>query len=106
MNNDSFFGDASKIDINKLGSVYGIPSQGKGGPDYIAANKNGRDIYGRLCFNTGVFWLGGFTAGGSFGFVEGWRKAASPNFKIRFNSIMNAFSKRGSTLGNAAGILG
>jgi hypothetical protein len=46
-------------------------------------------------FNTGILWLGGFLGGGAYGFVEGWRNASSPNYKIKMNSIMNASSKRG-----------
>lgn len=61
---------------------------------------------GRLFFNTGVCWLGGFLGGGGFGFVEGWRGAANPNMKIRFNSVMNAMSRRGSIAGNSLGIIG
>lgn len=103
-NNGSTFGgfgaipDVGNIDINKLGR--------KGGPDYIPYNTKGRDSFGQVSFNTGLMWLGGFVAGGSYGLVEGWRTAASPNYKIRFNSIMNAFSKRGSYLGNSLGIIG
>ena len=61
---------------------------------------------GRLFFNTGVCWLGGFLGGGGFGFAEGWRGAANPNLKIRFNSVMNAMSRRGSVAGNSLGIIG
>ena len=38
--------------------------------------------------------------------VEGWKGAANSNYKIRFNSVMNAFSKRGSALGNSLAIIG
>ena len=94
--------DVSNIDMNKFGTRGKSPS----GPEYIPYNTRGRDIMGRLSFNTGVFWLGGFTAGGLYGFGEGWKNAASPNYKIKFNSIMNAFSKRGSNAGNLLGIVG
>eukprot|EP01038_Epipyxis_sp_PR26KG_P010036 gene10036-13493_t len=75
------------------------------GPEYIPYNNRGRDIYGRMSFNTGVFWFSGFLIGGSYGVVEGWRNAVSPNYKIRFNSIMNGFSKRGNSLANSLGII-
>ena len=93
--------DVGNIDINRLSK------KSSGGPDYIqGSSKGGRDSFARVSFNTGVFWLGGFVAGGSYGFVEGWKGASSSNYKIRFNSIMNAFSKRGSFLGNSLGIVG
>ena len=38
--------------------------------------------------------------------IEGWKGAANSNYKIRFNSVMNAFSKRGSALGNSLAIVG
>jgi len=44
--------------------------------------------------------------GGIYGVVEGWKGAANSNYKIRFNSVMNAFSKRGSALGNSLAIIG
>ena len=105
--NQIFIPDVGRIDPNKIGSIYGIPSRnGSREPDYIPYNNRGRDIMGRLFFNTGTCWLGAFAGGGCYGFVEGWRGAANPNFKIRFNSVMNAVSRRGSTLGNAVGVIG
>ncbi len=105
--------DASNIDIGALTPVFGVPSTSKrapapvnAGPEYIAYNTRGRDFYGRLSFNTGIFWIGGFTSGGLYGFVEGWRTASSPNYKIRFNSVMNGLSRRGSVLGSTLGVLG
>ncbi len=92
--------DLRGIDLNKIGKSR------NSGPEYIPYNKRGRDFYGRLTFNTGVYWLGGFTAGGTYGFMEGWRSAASPNLKIRFNSVMNAVSRRGALTGSALGIIG
>lgn len=90
--------DVSKIDLNKISP--------KNEPDYIPSSIGGRDFYGQASFNTGVMWLGGYVCGGAYGFVEGWRTAANPSFKIRFNSVMNAFNKRGSRAGNALGIIG
>lgn len=92
--------DVGNIDLGKLNR----PKTSQ--PDYIPYNSKGRDAFGRISFNTGVLWLGGFVGGGTYGFVEGWKGAASPNYKIRFNSIMNAVSKRGSYLGNSLGIIG
>jgi hypothetical protein len=96
--------DVGRIDPGKFGSAYG--AQKNKDPDYIPYNARGRDVMGRLFFNSGVMWLGGFSSGAAYGFVEGWRGAANPNLKIRFNSVMNAMSRRGSTIGNALGVLG
>jgi len=51
--------DVSQIDASKLSRS----SRGNRGPDFIPYNKRGRDIFGRLSFNTGVPWLGGFMIG-------------------------------------------
>ena len=93
-----------KYDIDKIGSVAGLP-QYRQQPDYIPYNPKGRDIYTRLTFNTGVMWLGGFALGGIIGIKEGWSKATNPSYKIRFNSVMNGLSKRGSNVGNTLGVL-
>lgn len=105
--------DSSNIDLGALSPVFGVPNANRrspapvnAGPEYIAYNTRGRDFYGRLSFNTGVFWIGGFTSGGLYGLVEGWKAAASPNYKIRFNSVMNALSRRGSVLGSTLGVIG
>lgn len=100
-----FMPDVGRIDPRSIGSLYGVPMKNKE-PEYIPYNARGRDFSARLFFNTGVFWLGGFSAGSVYGFQEGWRGAASPIYRIRFNSVMNAMSKRGSTLGNALGVIG
>jgi hypothetical protein len=97
------------MDLSALNSIYANPAPVKNissGPDFISHNARGRDFTARLSFNTGLFWIGGFASGGAYGFVEGWRTAASPNYKIRFNSVMNAISRRGSVLGSSLGILG
>jgi hypothetical protein len=94
--------DVGNIDINKL---YKKPSQSSG-PDYLPINNHGRDFYGRLTFNTGVLWLLGFTSGGLYGTVEGWRSAPNPAFKVRFNSVLNGIARRGSNLGSSLGVIG
>ncbi len=100
--------DVSGIDMNKLG--YGRANNNSGkqkkDPDYIINNTKGRDIGARLFFNTGVFWLGGFTAGGLYGSLDGWKNAANPSMKIRINSVLNGLSKTGSFLGNNLGVVG
>ena len=97
--------DVGRVDPRSIGSIYGMPAKNKE-PEYIPYNARGRDVTGRLFFNAGAFWLGGFSAGSLYGFQEGWRGAASPIARIRFNSVMNAMSRRGSTLGNALGVIG
>lgn len=94
--------DVSGIDMNKLGRATG----GRKEPEYIMNNAKGRDIGSKMFLNTGSFWLGGFTAGGLYGFAEGWRGASSPTLRIRINSVLNGVSKRGSSLGNNLGVLG
>ena len=97
--------DVGHIDINKLTPVYS--SKQRNEPDFITSpNKRGRDIWGQLTFNTGVSWLGGYAIGTTIGFVEGWRTAAAPNFKVRVNSVLNAVARRGGSLGNGLGVVG
>ena len=103
--NPFYIPDVGRVDPRSIGSIYGVPAKSKG-PDYIPYNARGRDITSRLFFNSGAFWLTGFSVGSIYGFQEGWRGAASPIAKIRFNSVMNAISKRGSTLGNGLGVIG
>ena len=99
--------DVSGIDMGKLGAMNRAPSGGKKSePEYIMNNAKGRDIGSKMFLNTGSFWLGGFAAGGLYGFAEGWRGAASPTLRIRINSVLNGVSKRGSSLGNNLGVLG
>lgn len=88
--------DVSRIDPNKITKHRS--------PDFIQVS--GRDGFSQLGFNTGVVWLGGFATAGAYGFVEGWKSATSSNYKIRFNSVMNAVSKRGSTLANSLAVIG
>jgi hypothetical protein len=102
------FGAVPALDLSALNAMYSNPAgaAARKGPDYIAFNTRGRDFYGRLSFNTGILWLGGFAAGGMYGFVEGWKSAASPNYKIRINSVMNGLTRRGSVAGSTLGIIG
>ncbi|RYH19878.1 hypothetical protein EON65_25405 [archaeon] len=103
----SSFNNVNGLDMNKFAPLYQLPQQKKSaGPEYITSNNRGRDIMGRLSFNTGVLWLGGFVGGGAYGFVEGWRTAVNPTYKVRFNNVLNAVSKRGSGLGSSLGVIG
>lgn len=91
-----------EIDPSKF-AKFGKPSSE---PDYIATNVRGRDAAGRLAFNTGFSWLGGFTVGGAYGAQQGWAGAPSPIFKVRMNSVLNGISKHGSKVGNALAVIG
>lgn len=97
--------NVSGIDLNK---IYTVPSAGKGGrdPDFIPYNKKGRDILARVSQNTGLFWLGGFLGGGLFGVKEGLDGAANTSYKVRFNSMLNGLSRRGTKSANALGVIG
>ena len=103
--NPFYIPDVGKVRPGSIGSMYGVPSKNKE-PEYIPYNPRGRDVTGRLFFNSGAFWLGGFTLGSIYGAKEGYSGAASPIARIRFNSVMNAMSKRGSHLGNNLGVIG
>jgi len=101
-NGRSRYGELPPLPNFGQNPIYGRkPSQ----PEYIPYNKRGRDFYGRLSFNMGLLWLGGFTSGAVRGFVDGWRNAASPAYKIRFNSVMNGMSKTGALWGSTLGIV-
>lgn len=98
--------DIGGIELKKIAPPVG-GGGGKGQPDFInSGNNRGRDIFGRLFFNTGGLWLLGYSAGGVFGAVEGYRTAVNPKWRIRVNSVVNAVSKRGSRIGNSLGIIG
>jgi len=84
-----------------VGPMFGVPSAQ--GPEYLEYNIMGRTWAERMLYNTGTLYLLGIVAGGSFGFVEGFRTAPSTKFNIRLNSILNKCGKRGSRLGNALG---
>ncbi len=93
--------DVRNLDIKKISPQ--IPSS----PDYIpSASARGRDIFQRLFFNTGALFLLGFSGGGMYGSIEGFRNAVNPSLRIRINSVINGMSRRGSRLGNSLGIIG
>ena len=86
-----------------LGPMFGVPSPQVNGPEYLEYNIAGRTWTERTFYNTGTMYLLGIVAGGSFGFVEGFRTAPSTKFNIRLNSVLNKCGRRGSRLGNALG---
>jgi|TARA_B110000090_G_C13269933_1_gene403735 import inner membrane translocase subunit TIM23 len=91
--------DVSRIDLNR------IARQPQTQPDYVPYNQKGRDPLDGATHKLGFFWLAGFGSGGAYGFVEGWKKAASPAFKIRMNSVLNSVSSRGTRIGNMLGVV-
>lgn len=98
--------DVDNIDLGKVGAVYGIPkTKDNGEPEYLEFNRKGRDIFGRVNFNTGLSWATGFTVAGLYGLQHGWRNAASTNFRVRFNSVLNGISKYGNKSANICGVL-
>ncbi|KAF8271590.1 Tim17/Tim22/Tim23/Pmp24 family-domain-containing protein [Lactarius quietus] len=77
-----------------------------------------------LCYGTGTMYLGGMSSmllaisatpsailfasglGGAWGFREGAsRPLAVSNMRLRMNSVLNAITRRGTFLGNSAGVL-
>ncbi|TFK51670.1 Tim17-domain-containing protein [Heliocybe sulcata] len=59
-----------------------------------------------LCYGTGTLYLGGLTVGGIWGLREGARRPlAVSNSRLRINSILNAVTRRGTFIGNSAGVL-
>jgi import inner membrane translocase subunit TIM23 len=59
-----------------------------------------------LCYGTGTMYLGGLALGGTWGFREGAsRPLAVSNMRLRVNSILNSITRRGTFLGNSAGVL-
>jgi len=59
-----------------------------------------------LCYGTGTMYLGGLALGGAWGFREGaGRPLAVSNARLRVNSILNSVTRRGTFLGNSAGVL-
>ncbi|KIY52838.1 Tim17-domain-containing protein [Fistulina hepatica ATCC 64428] len=59
-----------------------------------------------LCYGTGTMYLSGLTLGGLWGFREGaTRPLAVSNSRLRINSILNSITRRGTFIGNSAGVL-
>ena len=59
-----------------------------------------------LCYGTGTMYLGGLALGGAWGVSEGARRPlAVSSARLRLNSILNAVTRRGTFIGNSAGVL-
>jgi len=59
-----------------------------------------------LCYGTGTMYLSGLAVGGFWGVNEGARRPlAVSNARLRINSILNSVTRRGTFIGNSAGVL-
>ncbi|KAG9018889.1 Mitochondrial import inner membrane translocase subunit tim23 [Tulasnella sp. 427] len=59
-----------------------------------------------LCYGTGTTYLAGLGVGGLWGFREGaFRPLAVSTPRLRINSILNSVTRRGTFIGNSAGVL-
>ncbi|KAF5316383.1 hypothetical protein D9619_006121 [Psilocybe cf. subviscida] len=59
-----------------------------------------------LCYGTGTMYLTGLTLGGVWGVREGARRPlAVNNTRLRVNSILNSVTRRGTFIGNSAGVM-
>jgi len=59
-----------------------------------------------LCYGTGTMYLSGLALGGLWGVREGARKPLSvSNTSLRINSILNSVTRRGTFIGNSAGVM-
>ncbi|KAJ3731704.1 Tim17-domain-containing protein [Lentinula guzmanii] len=59
-----------------------------------------------LCYGTGTMYLSGLAVGGAWGLREGARRPlAVSNARLRINSVLNSVTRRGTFIGNSAGVL-
>ncbi|KAE8211526.1 hypothetical protein CF327_g4711 [Tilletia walkeri] len=61
-----------------------------------------------LTYGTGTVYLSGLAAGGLIGMREGLFRpigVESPTFRLRLNTVLNAVTRRGTSLGNNGGCL-
>ncbi|KAJ8522724.1 hypothetical protein ONZ45_g732 [Pleurotus djamor] len=59
-----------------------------------------------LCYGTGTMYLSGLALGGLWGVREGAaRPLAVTNTRLRINSVLNSVTRRGTFIGNSAGVL-
>ncbi|KAG6850767.1 hypothetical protein H0H93_008805 [Arthromyces matolae] len=60
-----------------------------------------------LCYGTGTMYLSGLAIGGVWGVREGaQRPLAISNTRLRINSVLNSVTRRGTFIGNSAGVVG
>jgi mitochondrial import inner membrane translocase subunit TIM23 len=123
---DSHFGSSNKEPTNDTALMYAqqqalinsinpnalMPMQGvmQGGQrnnhflEYQMAHE--KSFSEKLCFRTGVLYGSGLILGGSWGLVGGLRDGQGASRKLLINSILNNCGRRGSLIGNKAGVLG
>lgn len=61
-----------------------------------------------LCYGTGTTYLGGLTFGGLLGLREGMTRPLgieNPTFRLRMNAVLNQVTRRGTFIGNSAGVI-
>lgn len=58
-----------------------------------------------LCYGTGVTYLTALSIGGMWGLQEGLQRSDGQPPKLRLNSVLNAVTRRGPSLGNSAGVV-
>lgn len=62
-----------------------------------------------LCYGTGTTYLSGLAIGGLLGAREGLTRPLgvdSPTMRLRINAMLNQVTRRGSFMGNSAGVIG
>ncbi|EJD07563.1 Tim17-domain-containing protein [Fomitiporia mediterranea MF3/22] len=59
-----------------------------------------------LCYGTGTTYLSGLAIGGLWGLREGAKRPlAVSNARLRINAILNSVTRRGTFIGNSAGVV-
>ncbi|KAF8492495.1 Tim17/Tim22/Tim23/Pmp24 family-domain-containing protein [Gautieria morchelliformis] len=59
-----------------------------------------------LCYGTGTTYLSGLGIGGLWGLREGAKRPlAVSNTRLRINSVLNSITRRGTFMGNSAGVM-
>jgi hypothetical protein len=97
--------DVTNIDIRNVSPLFGVASPSKDA-DFIVTSMDGKQSSARMFYETGLWWLIGFTVGGLHGIKEGWSGAAHANWRLRLNGVMNGMSKNGGKLSNLLAIVG
>lgn len=64
-----------------------------------------RPFYEQMVMGIAAAYMGGHAVGGTWGFVEGIRHPAATTTRLKINTVLNAVTKRGPALGNAAGVV-
>ncbi|GBG25151.1 Mitochondrial import inner membrane translocase subunit Tim23 [Hondaea fermentalgiana] len=100
------FANLGAVNPSTLSPMFGAGAQGGVGtgaykPEYL--HYEPKAWHERMCYNSGIAYLGGIGVGGAYGVVNGLMTAPSSKFKIRVNSILNKSGRYGSRFGNALG---